>query len=109
VTVPADERSPEQRAYDQGQDAAQDEARLREVEAHLKAVNGSVARTADELKGVRDQLSEMVSAQRARDAVAKAMAVTVTKAAAKQVTTRQFYLGVAGFLLAVVGLYLGVK
>jgi hypothetical protein len=74
----------------------------------LDKINGSVDNTGSELKKLRGCVEELVDEQKTRDRISKALAGKVDAAAAKQVTTRTFVLGIIVVLIALAGL-LGVK
>lgn len=79
------------------------------IGTRLAQLEESVRRSEDKLEALYRNIETLKSDLSARETVDKALKETFRAAAAKQVTTRQFYLGIAGFLLAVIGLYLGAQ
>jgi hypothetical protein len=104
-----DDRTPEERAYDKGVVASTIQTRLDAHAQRLDRINGSIDNTGSELKKLRGCVEELMDEQKTRDRISAALATTVKVAAAKQVTTRTFWLGIAMFTLALAGLYLGAR
>jgi hypothetical protein len=102
-------RTSEERAYDAGVVAADIQSRLAAHDKHLADINGSVGDMNRELHKLRVGQNEIRSDLNTREQISKALAVVVREAAAKQVTTRSFFLGVAGLMLSLAALYLGSR
>jgi AmiR/NasT family two-component response regulator len=103
------DRTSEERAYDAGKVAADIQARLDEHGRHLTTINGSIDHTGRELAKLHKDLDDLKADLNTREQVSRALAKVVKDAAARQVTTRTFVLGVVMVVIALGGLYLGTQ
>ncbi len=108
-------------AFEEGRHREQVDGRLNSHEARLKAINGNIARQADETSklklgvgGVGDKLDALIVAQQTRDAVAAATEDVLkdharkTQTAAEsaknsQISNRMFLVGVAAVIATLLG------
>jgi hypothetical protein len=91
-------------AEKRAQDAAKVESHLAEHDRRLEAINGSINKTAGELHGLNRQVNDLSAEFRQSLAVAAARAGDAERAAKRQVSSREFFLGLAGLALLLTGL-----
>ena len=87
-------------AEQRGRESANIDARLDEHERHLKAINGSITSSANELhalKGVVNELKEVVAN---RELIATTRNEEAEKRAKTNVTTREFVMGIIALILS---------
>lgn len=94
-------------AVDAALRAAEIDRRLDAHDARFALINGSMERTATNLAQLHQTVDKVTTAlealaesQRTRDAVSDALRQAVEKANEHQITTRQFAIGVAGLIVA---------
>lgn len=100
------------RAFEEGRYRERIDGRLNSHEKRLNAINGSIDRAATQTTEMRESIDkvhqaigELVAAQATRDAVELARAKQLKDANEKQISGRQFWIGVA---MIVVTLIVGV-
>jgi len=92
-----------QLAYERGRREQQVDSRLDGHDRHLKAINGSIERGAKATERVEDKVDKLSEQLRVEGAVSRALAEQATKAIQKQVSTRDFRIGVATVVIMLLG------
>jgi uncharacterized protein (DUF885 family) len=112
-------RRANQIAYAQGRREADVDAHLRSHENRLNAINGSIekhARNSAKLEATMDKrcdsieekLDSLIAANAARDAVEEDRVAQVKQANEKQVSNRNYVLGVIGVVLTGIGIIIAI-
>jgi sugar-specific transcriptional regulator TrmB len=118
--MPVDETSQQretkaiQLAEARGRRQQEVDGRLNEHDRRFERINGSIERSAraqeqfgQKLAGVDRRVEEVLSKMKTAEAVSKALAQSAQDAVSKQLSRREFWLGVAAITAALLGPHLG--
>ncbi len=90
------------------------DGRLDDHDRRLDAINGSIERSAraqehlgEKVAGVENGLKEVLAKMKTAEAVSSALAKSAQDAVSKQLSRREFWLGVAAITAALLGPHLG--
>lgn len=96
------------RAYQAGQRQAEMSTQIASHERRLNAINGSVARGADNTAELNKKIDALIAENSTSRAVNNALAASVKDAAAKQISSRGFYIATASVVLTLMGVIAAV-
>jgi hypothetical protein len=109
---PETERQREDRAtklaYEKGRRDMEVDNRLNGHDEHLRAINGSIERGARATERVESKVDALAEQVRTEGAVGKALAAQATAAIERQVSTRDFRIGVAMVIAMLLGVIVSV-
>jgi hypothetical protein len=101
-------------AEDRGRRRQIVDGRLDDHDRRLNAINGSIERSAEaqeqlgvKVAGVERRVDEVLSKMRTAEQVSSALAKSAQDAVTKQLSRREFWLGVAAIAAALLGPHLG--
>lgn len=105
VPTETDEQRRIREAEDRGRRKQQVDGRLDALEEHARNVNGQIGRLADGQDAINKKVDGLTETVKTADAVGKALATQAKEAIDKQVTSRQFWVGVALVMVSLLSVY----
>lgn len=94
-------------AEDRGRRRQIVDSRLDEHDRRLKAINGSIERSARAQEALGRRVDEVLAKMQTAEEVSAALAKSAQDAVTKQLSRREFWLGVAAVAAAILGPHLG--